>query len=664
MARGVSIALSLCLLASARIFAQASGSASDKTTKAYAEGILHSIDNANVSVTNEGLQITRKDTHEPVTMVFVDCQGVGMARERDQWWVLPMSTTGVHIDVNSALWVLPLDGTTKDHSWHIELQGGNATATETEARLTVQLNADQISMQKAEGRPHSDPFGHRFYLQFGGGAELEDALAGFYWGTMLPSVVEKTMAAHFPYSDGYVLSTLNVKSYAGSYPAVDHEFQTKGRLAIGSELDLDVVRRMIELQFKLMNDDPEHLYRAPTSVQPDGSREYHVRRDSMDHRQNAAMFPFTGNIEVIEESWRYCEATKDTAWLRRNIENLEHAAEWTRASVDQYGRLWSDVYYEDQVIKDGRETQAQAFAAYTFGLLAGMERLLARPAMAAQYAEVSNKVAAALIAPLPMGYWDEKNQRFVDWIDRMGRVHDHLHLLANTLPVTLGYATADQAAAVRKLVAENAAEFERFPSFMAVDIAAYDKSEIGDGGPYDLCAAGRYWYWDAAYRASQDQGSVLLAQLKQVAAEGARNGHFMSERYDMDHVYYIDGKDAHGAEKYYEYPNVFTAVLIEKLLGLSFAADADVSVAPRISEYGSVVVETPAYALRYSYSHDGFALKNLADKARRFKVDLSELGTTHAHYRLQGKSAEGKADTHFTVTLAPQEEALWGTVRQ
>jgi len=113
------------------------------------------------------------------------------------------------------------------------------------------------------------------------------------------------MAAQFPYHDGYVLSTLNVKAYAGSYPAVDHEFQIKGRLAVASEADLDVVRRMIELQFKLINDDPERLSRAPTSVQPDGRREYHVRRDSQDHRQNAGMFPVTGNIEVMEEARRF-----------------------------------------------------------------------------------------------------------------------------------------------------------------------------------------------------------------------------------------------------------------------------------------------------------------------------------------------------------------------
>src|SRR5262249_15913163 len=182
----------------------------------------------------------------------------------------------------------------------------------------------------------------------------------------------------FPYHAGYVLSTLNVSSYAGSYPAVDHEFQIKGRLAMASDADLDVVRRMIELQFKLMEDDPEHLYRMPTSLQTDGRREYHIRRNSLDGRQNAAMFPLTGDVEVIEESWRYYEARKDIAWLRSNMKSLEHAAEWILSNTDQYGRVWSDVYYEDQVIKDGRVTQAQAFAARALDLLAGMENLVGR----------------------------------------------------------------------------------------------------------------------------------------------------------------------------------------------------------------------------------------------------------------------------------------------
>jgi len=419
------------------------------------------------------------------------------------------------------------------------------------------------------------------------------------------------------------------------------------------------VKRMIELQFRLMNDDPERLYRAPTSVQPDGRREYHVRRNSKDDRQNAAMFPLTGNIEVMEEAWRYYEARKDKAWLSANIENLEDAAGWTLASVDQYGRVWSDVYYEDQVIKDGRETQAQAFAAHSFELLAGMEKVLGHEDKAAYYAGFAKKTAAALVAPLPMGFWDEKNLRFVDWVDRDGKVHDHIHLVAKVLPVTFGYANEAQEAAVRRLIDENAVQFERFPSFLSADIAGYDQSEIGSGGPYDLCAAGRYWYWDAAYREWRRQDSVLLDQLKTVAAEGAKDNYFMGERYDMDYVYYVDGKNAHGAEKYYEYPNVYAAVLVSKLLGLTIPADADVSVAPHLGVYGSVEFEVPEYALRYEYGEGGFVLKNLSDKRRRFEVDLSALGTGARQYRLNGAHGGGAAAAWFTVELAGREEARW-----
>ena len=323
-------------------------------------------------------------------------------------------------------------------------------------------------------------------MQMEGGAALEDALAAFYWGTMLPSVAEKTFAAHFPYSSGYVLSTLDTKAYAGSYPAVDHEFQIKGRLAMGTGVDLDVVRRMIELQFRLMDDDPERLSRSPTSVQPDGRREYHIRRDSKDARENAAMFPLTANIEVIEESWLYYQASKDKQWLSAHLTNLENAAGWTLQSIDPYSRVWGDVYYEDQVIKDGRETEVQAFAAHTFHILAGMEALVSHQDKAAYYLGVEKKIAESLVAPLPLGYWDGDHHRFVDWVDRNSVIHDHTALLANTLPVTLGYASAEQTTAMRQVVEENAKEFERFPSFLAADIAAYSPSEMGTAGPYGL----------------------------------------------------------------------------------------------------------------------------------------------------------------------------------
>ena len=75
-----------------------------------------------------------------------------------------------------------------------------------------------------------------------------------------------------------------------------------------------------------------------------------------------------------------------------------------------------------------------------------------------------------------------------------------------------------------------------------------------------------------------------------------------------------------------------------------------------LSSYGSVEFDEPAYALRYSYNEDGFVLKNLSSKQRRFKVDLSALSSTNAYHRFKGKLPTGPITT---ITLNPQEEAHW-----
>ena len=120
------------------------------------------------------------------------------------------------------------------------------------------------------------------------------------------------------------------------------------------------------------------------------------------------------------------------------MDGLEAALGWVEENIDGKGRVWSDVYYEDQVIKDGRTAQAQAFSARAFGLAAEIESRLNRTAQAARYTMISQQLAAAMVAPLPVGFWDGSKQRFVDWVDRLGQTHDHIHLLANVLPPAFG----------------------------------------------------------------------------------------------------------------------------------------------------------------------------------------------------------------------------------
>jgi len=222
-----------------------------------------------------------------------------------------------------------------------------------------------------------------------------------------------------------------------------------------------------------MKEDPEGLWRDPCAIQPNGDREYHVRRSSLDGSTNAVMFLITGNVEVLESAWLYTAATKDMDWLRLHIEALEGAASCIEDQMDRYGRLWSDVYYDDQVIKDGRETFATALAAHSFNLLSELEHRLGRDEKEAHYKRVAALLGSSLAKPLPMGYWDETNNRFVDWVDRSGAAHDHIHLLANILPVLFGYTSKEQEESFSRLWTNiwiNSSDFLLFLRLISISI--------------------------------------------------------------------------------------------------------------------------------------------------------------------------------------------------
>ncbi len=538
---------------------------------------------------------------------------------REERFVLPSDPAHRELSGSGPCWVLPADPRDPAGSWCVRGEGIRAVVGDGVVHLTV--DAAGATLVRHRARPHADAPGDEFALDLDGGDLLADALAGFQWGTLLPSVVERTRAAGSADARGYVVSTL-ASTYLGTYPDVDHEFQIKGRLAVGGALEHDVVRRMIELQLRMMREDPQGLWRDPCAVQPTGEREYHVRRSSLDGTANAVMFLVTGNIEVIESAWLYLARTDDLAWLREHIDDLEGAASLVRSQIDHHGRLWSDVYYEDQVIKDGRETMAQALAVRSFALLADLQDRVGRGEEAAASRHTSDTLAASLREPIPGGWWDPDAARFVDWVDRSGRAHDHLHLLANQLPVLVGAADAGQAHAVEALIGAELEEFQRFPTFLSARVQDYTDDEIGDGGPYDLCAAGRYWCWDAEYWAARGDGAMLLDQLRRVAEMAATDGWVMGERYDMGRVYYVDGSPWHGAAHYYEYPCVFAWVLMHTYLGLRPDLDADLRIAPRVVGGGEITLRQQAYRLRYRIEDTRFVLTNLADVPRRYVLDL------------------------------------------
>ena len=150
----------------------------------------------------------------------------------------------------------------------------------------------------------------------------------------------------------------------------------------------------------------------------------------------------------------------------------------------------------------------------------------------------------------------------------------------------------------------------------AAKVEDYTPDEIGVGGPYDLCAAGRYWCWDAMFLASQENGARVLQQLLQVCAQAQTDRYQMGERYDMNYVYYNTGANAarswHGAKQYYEYPNVWIYVFVCLYLDVRRGFDCDLELSP-LFRNGSVTLAQ--YGVAFTVTEGKVTeIRNLGDR--------------------------------------------------
>ncbi len=547
------------------------------------------------------------DKHEACALYFFGYQSVGNH-------IISPHCQPEHFHGDTLLWILPRESTGNEKARRIT-GGAYKFDRKNGGKIRIEYSGHCESTEYP-CRPICDFFGRSLSLEIPHSKRFEEDFARFYWDNLLLQIAERGfMSDKHDIREGYVLSTLNRKAYVGTYPAVDHEFHIKGRFAVGGVAEASLIKRMLELQLKVMREDNTGLSKNVCAVQPNKSREYDVWRRSRDLRCKAQMFRITANVEFIEGVYEYYSMTKDLGFLQTNIDAIEKNCAYIERFIGDDDLLDSHVYFEDQVIKDGKVTQAQCFAVNAFRLMAMLETLLGRGAAAARYTALAERLGDSVQKPFPEGYWDEKNQRFIDWIDGKGASHDHIHLLANELPELFGLCTEKQALLCRRAVEAERNVFNKFPSFVAAKIEEYTSSEIGIGGPYDLCAAGRYWCWDAVYKAFLGDGAALLNQLLQVSEQARIDNWLMGERYDMNYVYYNTGDDGeknwHGASFYYEYPNVYLYVLLCQYLGITYGFDCDLVLKPLI-EAGTVTSEI--HGITYTVK-DGLTVKNISGRA-------------------------------------------------
>jgi hypothetical protein len=69
---------------------------------------------------------------------------------------------------------------------------------------------------------------------------------------------------------------------------------------VGGKAEISLIKRMLELQLRIMREDIKQLSRNVCSVQPDGRRQYNVWRRCKNLKDNAQMFRITANVEFVE----------------------------------------------------------------------------------------------------------------------------------------------------------------------------------------------------------------------------------------------------------------------------------------------------------------------------------------------------------------------------
>ena len=538
--------------------------------------------------------------------------------EKDGSHIIPPHYQPKKFSGDTILWLLPADKSGKSK----KIDCGSYTVKTKRKEIVITFDSE-VAEKEFSAVPCCDFFGNEIAFDLPQKEIFEKTFAEFYWNNLLNQMAERTfLRKKKDIREGYVLSTLNQKVYAGTYPAVDHEFHMKGRFAIGGKVEAELIKRMLLLQIKIMREDKKKMYRNVCAIQPNRRREYNVWRKSQNLKEKAQMFRITANIEFVEGVYNYYSLTRDIDFIKEYIDDIEKNCAYIERFIKQDYFLDSHVHYEDQVIKDFAVLQSQLFASNSFRLMSEIEALLGRNDKVEYYLSLSKKLGEKAVQTYPNGFWDKDEKRFIDWIDSKGEKHDRIHLLANELPELFGFASGEQIECCRKVIEDNSEIFDKFPSFVAAKIEDYTPFEIGVGGPYDLCAAGRYWCWDAEYIAYRKDGAKLLRQLLQVCNQAEIDNFLMGERYDMNYVYYNTGKDAehnwHGASLYYEYPNVWMYVFICKYLGIRRGFDCDFILEPMFIDG---TVRLSQCGIEFTVSDSKVTkIKNLSDKPMTVKI--------------------------------------------
>ena len=184
--------------------------------------------------------------------------------EKNGCHIIPPQYQPEKFNGDTVLWLLPVEKNGKSK----KIDCGNYTV-KAQRKETVITFYSKSAEKEFSAVPCCDFFGNEIVFDLPEKKIFEKTFAEFYWNNLLNQVAERTfLRKKKDIREGYVLSTLNKKAYAGTYPAVDHEFHMKGRFAVGGKTEAELLRRMLLLQLKIMREDKRNCTEMSVRFNP------------------------------------------------------------------------------------------------------------------------------------------------------------------------------------------------------------------------------------------------------------------------------------------------------------------------------------------------------------------------------------------------------------
>ena len=317
------------------------------------------------------------------------------------------------------------------------------------------------------------------------------------------------------------------------------------------------------------------------------------------------------NADVI---YRY---TQDPNWLREHLSSVNKAADFLVSLTTPEGKVHGAGYYLERPARVEYDGVTQCHAVDAFRKVAALNSCTGNTQASNRYQALADRIEKYF----QTHFWVKDH--FAEYIHPQRGLIDKNGLTdTNWSALALAVASKDQIAILwPHLKNEPLFYYGSVPTGIATHPERYEDWEFTHNDKMDLAAMGRVWYLEAQARARMRDSIGLLKSIQLVCKLGRDNGYYWRERYRPD--------DAHGAEKYCEYPANLIRIIQRFLFGVDFNLSGALSISPVVPDdfWQAGFGQTLSWSkntLSYLLRHDGMQADYSGPNTQELRVKLKK----------------------------------------